>query len=297
MGQRAKRHFPPVAVFNGVAYSTQSIALVPDLDQDCLMSAAPPPAEKSYTIEAVDCAVDVMLAVAAEPDLGGSEIARRLGGSKQRIFRMLKTLEARRIITRDPGGKGYRLGFVALSLGSAARNQIDLVRIAEPLMQELGNFARETVQMRILDGLQTLCVSKWEPERDLRVNVVVGGRRPLYAGTGKMILAYLSRHVQDHVIATGLTPITNRTITSPEALRARLQQIRSDGYCISRGEVSDDLIAISAPVFQFDGTIAAAVNVTAPAERMPEERVQALLPMIQDMARRISRALGYTPSL
>ncbi len=95
MGQRAKRRPSSVAAANRLSYSRQSNPVAFEQDKGCLMNTPVPPAEKSYSIEAVDCAIDVMLAVAAEPDLGGSEIARRLGGSKQRIFRMLKTLEAR----------------------------------------------------------------------------------------------------------------------------------------------------------------------------------------------------------
>ena len=56
---------------------------------------------QGYSVAAVDYAVDVLLAVAETPDQGVSEIARRLGGSKQRIFRMLRTLEARGLLVRD----------------------------------------------------------------------------------------------------------------------------------------------------------------------------------------------------
>ncbi len=195
---------------------------------------------------------------------------------------------------RDPGGRGYRLGFVALSLGSAARTQIDLLRIAEPLMQELGTASGETVQLRVRDGMQTLCVSKWEPERDIRVNVVVGRRRPLHAGTGKVMLAFLPQDDQETVLQQELPAFTGSTITKPDILRARLQQIRTDGYAISRGEVSDDLISIAAPIFRFDRSIAATINLTAPAERAPESRIETLLPLVLDAARRISRALGYS---
>lgn len=115
-------------------------------------------AENSYRIEAVDCAIDILQTIAAEPGLSMSDVARRIGGSRQRVFRMIKTLEARDLITRSQDGKSYRIGFATLLLGATARQQFDLLQIAEPIMRELGQITQETIQLRIRDGNETLCV-------------------------------------------------------------------------------------------------------------------------------------------
>ena len=127
---------------------------------------------QAYSVAAVDYAVDVLLAVAEMPDQGVSEIARRLGGSKQRIFRMLRTLEARGLLVRDAASKGYRLGFLALTLGTSAQEQNDLARLAGPLIRALTEATQETVQLHIRDGGDTVCIAKSEPQRDVRVNVI-----------------------------------------------------------------------------------------------------------------------------
>jgi DNA-binding IclR family transcriptional regulator len=249
---------------------------------------------QSYSVAAVDYAVDVLLAVAEMPDQGVSEIARRLGGSKQRIFRMLHTLEARGFLVRDAASKGYRLGFLALTLGTSAQEQNDLVRLAGLLIRALTETTHETVQLRIRDGGETVCVAKSEPKRDVRVNATVGRRSPLHVGSSKMFLAYMPQEEAERIIAVGLRRFTPNTITDPDRLRARLAAIRAAGHCISRGEMSIDLVSITAPVFDARGKLSATINVAAPAARVTDERAEEILRLAKDTAQQLSQLLGHS---
>jgi DNA-binding IclR family transcriptional regulator len=248
---------------------------------------------QSYSVAAVDHAVDVLLAVAEMPDQGVSEIARRLGGSKQRIFRMLRTLEARGLLVRDASSKGYRLGFLALTLGTSAQEQNDLARLSGPLIHALTEATDETVQLRIRDGGETVCIAKSEPKRDVRVNVMVGRKSPLHVGSSKMFLAYMPEEEAERIIAVGLRRFTPNTITDPDKLRARLAAIRAAGHCISQGEMSVDLVSITAPVFDAGGRLSATINVAAPAARITDERAAEILLLAKDTAQQLSQLLGH----
>jgi IclR family KDG regulon transcriptional repressor len=250
-------------------------------------------AMQSYSVAAVDYALDVLLAVAEMPDQGVSEIARRLGGSKQRIFRMLRTLETRGLLVRDATSKGYRLGFLALTLGTAAQEQNDLARLASPLIHALTEATRETVQLRIRDGGETVCIAKSEPQRDVRVNATVGRRSPLHVGSSKMFLAYMPQEEAERIIAVGLRRFTPNTITDPNRLRARLAAIRAAGHCVSRGEMSIDLVSITAPVFDAGGRLSATINVAAPAARVTEERAAQIVLLAKGTAQQLSQLLGH----
>ncbi|MGU3401286.1 IclR family transcriptional regulator [Brucellaceae bacterium D45D] len=249
--------------------------------------------EANYKIEAVDCAIDVLSAISLEPDLGASEIARKVGGSRQRIFRMLKTLESRGMIERTGHGKSYRLGLHALVIGNAARNQMDLVRLSEPMLREVGLKTEETIQMRIRQGWETICVARWEPERDIRVHAVIGRRRPLHAGSSKIFLAYMPKAQREQYLTQNLSRFTANTLTDVQTLRARLDEIRSKGYSVSRGEVSDDLISITAPVFTADKSVLAAFNIAAPSSRIDEVKLGRCISIVVDASIKLSRALGY----
>jgi IclR family transcriptional regulator, KDG regulon repressor len=248
---------------------------------------------QGYSVAAVDYAVDVLLAVAELPDQGVSEIARRLGGSKQRIFRMLRTLEARGLLARDAASKGYRLGFLALTLGTSAQEQNDLARLSAPLIHALTEATDETVQLRIRDGGETVCIAKSEPKRDVRVNVMVGRRSPLHVGSSKLFLAYMPEQEAERIIAAGLRRFTQNTITDPDRLRVRLAAIRAAGHCISQGEMSIDLVSITAPVFDAGGRLYATINVAAPAARITDERAAEIVHLAKHTAQQLSQQLGH----
>ena len=55
-----------------------------------------------------------------------------------------------------------------------------------------------------------------------------------------------------------LVQLTEKTMVTPEVLRAELDRIRSDGYAISNGEWILDASGIAAPIFDQTGEILAA---------------------------------------
>ncbi|RWP33627.1 IclR family transcriptional regulator [Mesorhizobium sp.] len=250
-------------------------------------------ADTRYTVDSVDRAISLLQTVAGEADLGVSEIARRSGDSKARAFRLLQTLVRRGLLARSSDGKGYRLGLAALMLGHAASEQMDLIRIANPVLEELGQKIGETTQLRIRDDQESLCVAKWEPKRDLRVNAIVGRRRPLHAGSSKAFLAHMGDEEREAILSGPLKRFTKKTVTDPRVLRGGLEQIRKAKFFVSRGEINDDLISITAPVFVAPGKIIAALNIAAPENRVPEERISELGDMVARAAHRISAALGF----
>lgn len=258
------------------------------------MSVAEDRKDNSYRIEAVDCAIDVLQAIAEEPGLAMADIARKVGGSRQRIFRMIRTLEARDLVTRGNDGKSYRIGFATLLLGAAARGQFDLVQIAEPAMLELGRATQETVQLRIRDGDESLCVFRWEPERAVRVHSEVGQRGAFYGGSSKIFLAYMEEDELARFLAAPLPRLTANSIVDPAVLRERLARIRTDGYAISHGEVNDELVSISAPVFASGSRVAAVLNLAAPASRMSASTAQQVVPQVMAAAEKISRVIRLT---
>ncbi|MCW8060557.1 IclR family transcriptional regulator [Agrobacterium tumefaciens] len=250
--------------------------------------------ENSYRIEAVDCAIDVLQAIANEQGLSMADIARRVGGSRQRVFRMVKTLEARNLIERGRDGKSYQIGFATLLLGAAARSQFGLVQIAEPIMRELGQALQETVQLRIRDGNESLCVARWEPDRAIRVHSEVGQRGNFFGGSSKIFLAYMPEDELRPFLATPIPRYTANSIGDAATLLERLAEIRATGFSISRGEVNDELVSISAPVFSSTQKVVAVLNLAAPASRMPQDKAMETAPQVLAAAERISKLTRFT---
>jgi IclR family transcriptional regulator, KDG regulon repressor len=248
--------------------------------------------ENSNIIQAVDTAISVLMAVAQNPDARLTDIARKLDETKPRTLRMLRTLEHRGFVRKTPKGS-YRLGNTIIVLGTAASTQVDLVKIATPILESIGQKVNETVQLRIIDNAESLCIAKFEPSRDLRVHALVGRRRPLYAGSSKVLLAFLPQQLQLQMLPAHLNRFTQRTITDRNKLMTQLHAIRKAGYCISRGEVSEQLVSVAVPVLAFDGSVIAGLNIAAPAFRTQDSDLDRFVILLKDASGKISRELGW----
>ncbi len=246
----------------------------------------------SEIVQSLDVGIAALMAVSQMPDATLSELARKTGETKPRILRMLRTLEHRGLVRKSSEGT-YRLGNTAIVLGTAASTQVDLVRVANPILERLGQKVNETTQLRIIDNRESLCIAKFEPTRDLRVHSMIGRRRPLYAGSYKVLLAFLPPSVQAQMIPETLLKFTERTITNRVKLGAELQRIRAAGHCVSHGEVSEQLISVSVPVLAFDGSVIAAINIAAPAFRTQDSDIERYIGLLKDDAREISTGLGW----
>ena len=249
-------------------------------------------APRENYVQSLDIGIEVLMTVAKNPDTRLSDIARNIGETKPRILRMLRTLERRGLVRKSVEGT-YRLGNTAIVLGTAASTQVDIVRVANPILERLGQKVNETTQLRIIDNGESLCIAKFEPTRDLRVHSMIGRRRPLHAGSYKVLLAFLPPQVQAQMIPITLEKFTSRTITNRAQLILELQRIREAGHCISRGEVSEQLVSVSVPVLAFDGSVIAAVNIAAPAFRTQDNDIQRYVGLLKDAAKKISEGLGW----
>src|SRR6185437_13683751 len=90
-----------------------------------------------------------------------------------------------------------------------------------------------------------------------------------------------------------LDPLTERTITDPEALRERLAAIRRDGFAISIGETVPGAAGVAAPIFNADGSVSAGLLIGAPIDRFEQE-----LPELKRLLREATmRAAGIAQAL
>jgi DNA-binding IclR family transcriptional regulator len=248
-----------------------------------------------YTVAAVDEAAGLLFLVAREPGLGLSELAKKSGNTKTRSFRLLTTLEQRSLVKRQGEPSRYYLSFAALSLGAAAQQQIDLVRVVREPLNALVDILGETAMVRVRDGLETLCVARHEhPQALIRVGSEIGHRRPLHVGaSGKLLLAHASTDVINDMLRASLPSYTENTLVNPDALDAELSLIRDQGYAVSRAELVAELASVAVPIRDLSGDVIAALTMSTLLARMTEDRLPRYLAELRKQAAAISGALGY----
>lgn len=228
-------------------------------------------------------------------ELGVSELGRKVNLHKSTVSRLLATLEQEGLVERVPGTEKYRLGYELLRLAGQVTHFGDVRAAAQPVLADLAERSRETVNLAVLDDDEVINVDQASGPHLVRIGNWVGRRTPLNCvANGKALLAFQPESAIEGILAQPLPRFTERTITDPEALRVELARVRECGYAEALGEIEEGLNAVAAPVWDASGQVVAAVSVSGPAYRVTAERAPELGRLTMDAADGISRRLGYS---
>jgi IclR family transcriptional regulator, KDG regulon repressor len=229
----------------------------------------------------------------AQSGLRLSDLTRSVELPKATVYRILATLEGRGYLDRGEDG-AYR---VAKKLGDMQRDvpivQI-LGRVAQPLIVQLVESSRETVNLGILDAGEVVVIDTVESPQAVRMSSKVGNRRHLHAtALGKVMLAGLpDKEVARLIRLKGLPRLTAQTLTTKPALLAELTKVRQQGYAIDNQENEIEGRCIGAPIYGPDSRVVAALSVSGPVFRMDMARARSIAPKLIETCAAISEAIG-----
>ena len=246
-----------------------------------------------YTVAAVDRALKLLEAVADNPNIGLTELARLTGTTKTLAFRMASTLEARGYLLKDPTTRSYALGYKPLYLSERMQHESHLLRVAEPFLDDLAQRTRENVSLIVREDDHTVCLALRQSPQPIRLYAELGRQGPLHVGGGpKLLLAYAPPEVQAEVLAGELERFTPETIVDPKRLNALLRRIRDQGYNISHGDLDPGAFSVAAPLRDHGGRVIASISVAGPQSRLTKDLEKLYLRMLLEAAEEISSRLG-----
>jgi DNA-binding IclR family transcriptional regulator len=243
----------------------------------------------------VERALAILRAFDADhPELGVSELARRLNLSKSIVMRLVATLRDGGFLERDRRSDKYRVGLAAFEVGSLYALRVSMVEAAEPLLRQLAEQLGLSAYLSTLSDGRVVYVLVVEGTGPIRVGPRIGSSVPAHTtAAGKALLAHLPPDELAHVLTTcELVAETPASITSREVLLDELRQVRAQGYAVNRGEHLAGVGAVGAPIFEPGGRALAAVAVAYPLYLVPQEQWPAIARAVMDTARQISRRLG-----
>jgi IclR family acetate operon transcriptional repressor len=246
---------------------------------------------------AVERALNILEAAAHRRDgLTNSEISRKLGIPKSSASYILRTLERRGYLRRDPESGRYRLGLKILSLGGDAQANLDIADLALPFMRALEERIHMTVHLAVLDQGEAVYIEKVEAPGFFKVNTWVGRRMFLHStSVGKCLLAWLPKHeVETIVKQQGLKRRTPKTVTTMTRLLAELERVKNEGYAVDDEENSIGARCLGAPVFDVTGNVVGALGASGTLTQVDEASMPRIAEAVKEAARRISRQLHRT---
>ena len=247
-------------------------------------------------MQSVDHAVNVLQALQDSPHgIGLTDVAATVGLSKATVHHLLATLEARRLVARDPETTRYRLSWGLYELGAAVVRSVDLTRTARPYLDRLAERTGESVLLGILDEESVLYLDRGDAPSAFRMVANAGRRSPLHStASGKVLLAFPpGANLLTSLLAHPLARLTPATIVDPAQLRGQLADIRRRGYGTCWEEREAGLCSVAVPIRDYSGAVIASLAIAGPATRLNPGAVSALLPALQSAGRTIGAHLGH----
>jgi len=233
------------------------------------------------------------------PVLGIANIADELGMNRSATHRYVTTLLQLGYLEQGASRK-YRLGLKVADLGMSALNATGLREHAHPYLDELRQRTGYTASMAVLDGPEILYIDRARSYRrgqsEIDLGLAPGSRLPAYCtAMGKLLLANLPEREQGELLASmKLTKRGPNTITSKQALRDELDEVREESFAVNDEELAPELHSIAVPVRNEAREVVAAVSLEAHTSMISlSELVNALSPHLVSTADRISARLGY----
>jgi len=222
-----------------------------------------------------------------------TELSQRLGIHRTTLLRFLTTLRVRGYLERDPATERYRLGAQVLTLASMWLADLDIRKIARPILQRACEAGGELVHLTVLEGHEVVTVDRIEGRHPLSLQTGIGNRRPAYrSASGKAILAHLPETDVARVLAAGMDAVTAGTITTREAMACDLEGVRTRGYAVDQEENFAGVCCVAAPVFDYTRIAMASISIATPTQRAGAERMEFLGLVVRDAAAELSRQLG-----
>ncbi|WP_042354180.1 IclR family transcriptional regulator [Bacillus rubiinfantis] len=184
--------------------------------------------------------------------IGISELSRKTELSKSTIHRMLNSMLAHQLVTRNPQTKQYVLGPRALFWGSQFLRSQDPIGLMGQYCEEISQKTGLYSYLSRFQEDQVYCIQTHQPsELRNKYFVHVGQRMPFYCtAAAKAILAYQEpERVSSLLDKEDFTVITPFTLSTREDVEAELRNVLQEGIAFCLQELEIGVSAISVPIF------------------------------------------------
>lgn len=237
-------------------------------------------------IQSIERGVAVLRAFSGrETTLTVAEISKRVGLARPVVRRILITYEHLGYARSINGVWGLTPRI--LEIGSGYFASTSLPELSYPYMSSIVEQTGTTASVGSLDGFEVIHVARVEDERPLPDSVRVGGRLPSYAtATGRVLLGGLDdQELEERVSGAGAFEVfTPHTMTDPDALLARVRDVRERGYDVSIEELHPGQIAAAVPIAVDDEVVGALTASSTTVRQSERSLVESVIPVLIENA-------------
>lgn len=246
--------------------------------------------EKKYSAPVLYKAFAILEEIAADQQgLGISDLARKLNMSKGTVHGIIQAFLDLGVI-RENSHKKFRLGPMLIKLGNMALDGEDLRLMSRPYMKELYKEFGETIFLGTFDGRRATIIDKVEKPYELKISAPIGARIPLFAGaTGKIFLSsFTEEDLQGLLVEKALTKFTKNSFSDTKEYLEEIKKVKKQGFATDYEEYLQGVNAVSVPIKDSYGRIAAAIWMVGFSNAFNAEKMERAIAAMLNATKKIS---------
>src|SRR6201746_1098410 len=226
--------------------------------------------------------------------IGLAELSKLVGLHNSTTFHLAKTMVSLGYMRQERDSKRYRVGRPLFALAASALDEIEMVNLATPVLEELSRESGESGHFAVRMGDSVVVIARTSGAGAFQLTDRVGVVGPAHCtALGKIILASLRPdQLKRFLERVDLKPSTKKSITEPSALLREITEIRRSWIAFDDGEYNAEVRCVAVPVYNFTGEVIGALGISGPIWRMTDQVLQSRAKLVQTAAKRLSAEFG-----
>ncbi len=199
--------------------------------------------------------------------LGNHDIAERTGLPKPTVSRLTYTLTRMGYLYHDEKLGKYQLGTGVLSLGYSFITNMDVLKIARPLMQQLADHSHTVVSVGTRDRLGMVYLDgRHSTDATVSLRREPGTRVPIATtAMGRALLCGLPEQERDKLMNNIRQKDPTKWPKHKAGIEQALRDYQEKGFCLSIGDWRSDVNAVAVPMLPIAGCRLLTFNCAAPS--------------------------------
>ena len=226
--------------------------------------------------------------------IGLADLSKLVGLHNSTTFHLAKTMVSLGYIRQEKDSKRYRVGRPLFVLAASALDEIEMVNVATPVLEDLSRETGESSHFAVRMGDAVVVIARTSGPGAFQLTDRVGVVRPAHCtALGKVILASLRQDQLERFLQrVELKPSTEKSITEIPVLLREIAEIRRSGIAYYDGEFNLEVRCVAVPVQDFTGQIIGALGISGPIWRLSNQALQNRAKIVQAAANRLSAKFG-----